>query len=157
VQYSATRGASRKPVAVLVGIIEPQALFAPFLTRLFADAGFSVVASLESMELDELRRKEPTVVFVDIDFVEFEAVTALRQLRGAVPNATICAYTARTDEGWGGVCSRAGANCVLSKSTTPSEIVAGIRHALRVGTFVDPRFDNRDREPSDEDTSNGLG
>ena len=127
--------------SVLVGVIEPQRLFAPFLAQLLSGEGFSVVASLESMSLDEIGRNEPDVVFVDIDFIEVEPITAIRQLHGVVPNATICAYTGRTDPEWAAAIHGAGANCVISKSATPAEIVEAIQRALRAGTFVDRRFD----------------
>jgi DNA-binding NarL/FixJ family response regulator len=138
--HSSLRDVSGK--SVLVGIIEPQRLFAPFLTQLLSEVGFSVVASLESMSLDEIGRNEPDVVFVDIDFVEIDPLTALRQLHGVVPRATICAYTGRGDEGWAAACTAAGANCVISKSATPLEIVSGIQRALEAGTFIDRRFEH---------------
>jgi DNA-binding NarL/FixJ family response regulator len=127
--------------AITVGIIEPQRLFEPFLTQLLSEAGFEVMAPLESMSLDEIGRSDPSVIFIDIDFIGNEPGLALRQLRGAAPDATICAYTGRTELGWAATCTRAGANCVISKSATPAEIVAGMRRALRVGAFIDFRFD----------------
>ena len=130
--------------SIPIGIIEPQRLFAPFLNQVLSEAGFSVVMSLESLSLDELGRNEPTVVFIDIDFIEVDPINALRQIRQIVPNATICAYTGRADEGWAASCIRAGANCVISKSAAPPEIVAGIQRALRVGSYVDRRFDGDD-------------
>jgi len=131
--------------SISVGIIEPQRLFAPFLTRVLTEAGFSVVATLETMVLDEIGRYEPTVVFVDVDFIEVEPVVAIRQLRGVAPNATVCAYTGRSDAGWAAVCSRAGANCIISKLATLAEIVAGIKQALRIGAFIDKHFDITDK------------
>jgi DNA-binding NarL/FixJ family response regulator len=127
--------------AIPVGIIEPQRLFAPFLIQTLSEAGFSVVTSLESLGIDEIGRNEPAVVFVDIDFIDTDPMAALRQLRTVVPDATICAYTGNADEGWAAACTRAGANCVISKSATPAEIASGIQRALRVGAFVDSRFD----------------
>ena len=126
--------------SILVGIIEPQRLFAPFLTQVLSEAGFTVVMSHETLALDELGRNEPGVIFVDIDFIEGDPISALRQIRSVVPGATICAYTGSTTEGWAGTCSRAGANCVISKSATPDEIIAGILRALKVGAYVDERF-----------------
>jgi len=79
-------------------------------------------------------------VFVDIDFVETDPLTAIRQLHGVVPQATICAYTGREDEGWAAACTAAGANCVISKSATPPEIIDGIARALHLGSYVDRRF-----------------
>jgi DNA-binding NarL/FixJ family response regulator len=136
--------------SIPIAIIEPQRLFAPFLTQLLSEAGFSVVVTLDSLALDEIGRHEPRVVFVDIDFIEVEPVAAIRQLRSIVPTATICAYTSKVDASWAVMCSRAGANCVMSKSAAPAEIVAGIQRALRVGVFVDERFD-------DEDVDDGNG
>ncbi len=129
--------------AVPVGIIEPQRLFSPFLTQILSEAGFSVVATLETMSLDEIGRHEPAVVFIDIDFIDVDPIAALRHLRALVPNATLCAYTGSTEAGWAATCSRAGANCVISKSAAPAEIVEGIRRAMRVGAFVDSRFDEQ--------------
>jgi len=129
--------------AIPVGIIEPQRLFSPFLTQILCEAGFSVVASLESMSLEEIGRHAPTVVFVDIDFIGVDPISALRRLRALVPNATLCAYTGNTEPGWAASCSRAGANCVISKSAEPLEIIEGIQRALRVGAFVDSRFDQQ--------------
>jgi DNA-binding NarL/FixJ family response regulator len=126
--------------SIPLGIIEPQRLFAPFLNQLLSEAGFSVVISLETLSLDELGRNEPTVVFIDIDFIEVDPISALRQIRQVVQNATICAYTGRADVGWAAACMRAGANGVISKSAAPSEIVSGIQRALRVGSYVDRRF-----------------
>jgi DNA-binding NarL/FixJ family response regulator len=126
---------------ILVGIIEPQRLFAPFLTQVLSEAGFTVVTSIETLALDELCRTEPSVIFVDIDFIDVEAVDALRQIRSVLPDATICAYTGGAEEGWAATCTRAGANCVISKSAMPDEIVAGIQRALKVGAYVDRRFD----------------
>jgi DNA-binding NarL/FixJ family response regulator len=135
--------------SIPLGIIEPQRLFAPFLTQVLSEAGFSVVLSLETLSLDELGRNEPMVIFIDIDFIEVDPINALRQVRSVVPNATICAYNGRTDEGWAAACSRAGANCVISKSASPPEIVAGIQRALRVGAYVDRRFDGTEDDGAD--------
>ena len=137
--------------AIPIGIIEPQRLFAPFLTQLLSEAGFSVVATLESLSLDEIGRHEPKVVFVDIDFLDVEPIAAIRQLRSVVPDATICVYTGNVDEGWAAACSRAGGNCLISKSAAPAEIVSGIQRALRVGVYVDWRFDN------ENDSADGAG
>jgi DNA-binding NarL/FixJ family response regulator len=134
----------RKTQSIPIAIIEPQRLFAPFLTQLLSDSGFNVVVTLDALSSDEIARYDPRVIFVDVDFIEAEPVAAIRQLRSCLPNATICAYTERTDPAWAATCSRAGANCILSKSATPEELVAGIQRALHVGVFVDPRFDDEE-------------
>jgi DNA-binding NarL/FixJ family response regulator len=142
--------------AIPVGIIEPQRLFAPFLTQILTEAGFSVVISLESLLLDEIGRHEPAVIFADVDFIDADPVVAIRQLRGIAPDATICAYTGRPDEGWASICARAGANCVISKSASPDEIVAGLLRALRIGAFVDHRFDAESHIDEDVDEESPL-
>jgi two-component system, NarL family, nitrate/nitrite response regulator NarL len=140
VRNISVREQSGNAKSILVGIIEPQRLFAPFLTQVLSEAGFTVVLSQDTLALDQLGRNEPAVIFVDIDFIEVDPVSALRQIRSVVPGATICAYTGGTEEGWAATCNRAGANCVISKSATPDEIVAGILRALKVGVYVDERF-----------------
>ncbi len=125
-----------------IGIIEPQRLFAPFLTQLLSDAGFQVVVALETLALDEIARNEPCVVFVDVDFIDVEPILAIRRLRNIVPDATLCVYTGRDQVEWAAACSRAGANGIISKSAAPSEIIAGIQRAVRVGSFIDHRIGN---------------
>jgi DNA-binding NarL/FixJ family response regulator len=127
--------------STFVAIIEPQRIFAPFLMRLLSEAGFSIVATLDSLSLDEIARAEPNVIFIDLDFIDVEPLTALRQLRLVAPNATVCVYTGRLEDSWAAACSRAGANCIVSKLAAPHEIAAGIKCALRVGAFIDHRFD----------------
>ena len=144
--YSPSDSASMKLRTIPIGIIEPQRLFAPFLTQLLSDGGFNVVVTLDTMSAEEMGRYDPRVVFVDVDFIDLEPVAAIRQLRGELPNSTICAYTEKIDPSWAATCSRAGANCVLSKSATPDELVAGIQRALRVGVYVDWRFDAEEIE-----------
>ena len=141
VQHASSGSFPGRMKTISVGIIEPQRLFAPFLTQILSAAGFSIVTSLDSLSLNEIGRYEPAVVFVDVDFVDADPRSAIRQLRSIVPDATICAYTGRADAGWGVACTRAGANCVISKSAPPDEIIAGILHALSAGTFVDRRFE----------------
>lgn len=134
-------GSASRQVKLSVGIIEAQRLFSPFLTQILSEAGFSVVTCLETFALDEIARYEPSIIFVDVDFLQVDTMIAIRQLRTTVPEATICAYTGRGDNGWAAMCTRAGANCVLSKAATPEEIISGLQHALRVGAFIDSRFD----------------
>lgn len=126
--------------AVPVGIIEAQRLFAPFLSQLLSEAGFTVVTSMDSVSIEELGRTEPSVVLIDTDYVEDDALTALRKLRAVLPEAAICAYTGTLETEWALRSLRAGANCILSKMAEPHEIVDGIRAALREGEFIDPRF-----------------
>lgn len=122
------------------GIIEAQRLFAPFLSQLLSEAGFTVVATLETIAVAELGRTEPQLVLIDIDFVEDDAVSSLKLLRAVLPEATICVYTGTIDDGWATTLTRAGANGVITKLATPAEIIEAIRAALAAGNYLDRRI-----------------
>jgi DNA-binding NarL/FixJ family response regulator len=128
--------------ATVVGIVEAQVLFAPFLAQMLSDAGFVVGFSREFVSREDMDRVQPDVLLIDVDFLSEDAIAALRVLREAAPDCTICAYTGTSDEQWVAACVRAGANCVLSKLATPSEITHGILRALRIGSYVDDHFDS---------------
>jgi DNA-binding NarL/FixJ family response regulator len=131
---------SRIPAPITVGIIEPQRLFAPYLSQLLSEAGFSVTSSLAWISLEELGRSEPRVIFIDADFIDIEPVHAIRQLSGFLPRSIICAYTRQNDPAWAARCVQAGAQCIISKSRSAPEIITGLRCAIREGTFVDTSF-----------------
>jgi DNA-binding NarL/FixJ family response regulator len=146
---------SRTPAPITVGIIEPQRLFAPYLSQLLSAAGFSVISSLEWISLEELGRSEPRVIFIDADFIDIEPVHAIRQLAGLLPQSIICAYTRQNDPAWAARCIQAGAQCIISKLRSAPEIITGLRCALRDGTFVDTSFadetfhdDSPERKPA---------
>jgi DNA-binding NarL/FixJ family response regulator len=126
---------------IIVGIVEAQMLFAPFLQKMFVDAGFVIGFSCEFVAREDVERVQPDVLLIDVDYLSVDAVSQLRILRDVAPDCTICAYTGTLDEQWVAACVRAGANCVLSKLATPQEIVHGILRALRLGSFVDDHFD----------------
>jgi DNA-binding NarL/FixJ family response regulator len=128
--------------AIVVGIVEAQMLFAPFLAKMLTDAGFVIGFSREFVAREDVERVRPDVLLIDVDFLSEDAISALRVLRDAAPDCTICAYTGTLDEQWVAACVRAGANCVLSKLATPSEIIHCILRALRLGSYVDDHFDS---------------
>jgi DNA-binding NarL/FixJ family response regulator len=128
--------------ATVVGIVEAQMLFAPFLSQILIDAGFVIGFSREFLERADVEDVQPDVILIDVDFLSADAIGTLRELRELAPDATICSYTGTLDEPWAASCVRAGANCVISKLATPSELVHGILRALRVGSYVDERFDS---------------
>jgi DNA-binding NarL/FixJ family response regulator len=131
--------------AIVVGIVEAQMLFAPFLQQMLTDAGFAVGFSREYVSREEIQDVRPDVLLIDVDFLPADVISELRNARDVAPDCTICAYTGTEDEQWVAACVRAGANCVLSKLATPSELVHGILHARRLGSFVDERFDSSER------------
>ncbi len=115
----------------LLGIIEPQRMFAPFLARTLADAGFTVAAILEGLALDEIARGNLAALFVDVDYLDIEPILAIRRLRRVAPQVTLCVYTGRSDEEWLRACTAAGANCVIGKRAGVEEIAATIERTMR--------------------------
>lgn len=85
-------------------------------------------------------RAEPRLLLVDIDFVEDDAVSAIKLLRAVLPDATICVYTGTVDDAWAATLTRAGANGVITKLASPIEIIEAIRVALSQGNYVDRRI-----------------
>jgi DNA-binding NarL/FixJ family response regulator len=49
-------------------------------------------------------------------------------------------YTRVQEPAWSVSCHKAGANALLSKDATLAELSAGMREALEMGCFTDPRF-----------------
>lgn len=117
-------------------------LFAPYLQQMLIDGGFVIGFSSEFVSREEIARVRPDVLLIDVDFVPVDVISELRVARDVAPDCTICAYTGTADEQWVAACVRAGANCVLSKLATPSEIIHGILRARRLGSFVDDHFDS---------------
>ena len=58
-------------------LIEPQAIFVPFLRRMLANAGFDVVATSPGVDSRDISAHDPAAVFVDIDYLERGGPTAL--------------------------------------------------------------------------------
>jgi DNA-binding NarL/FixJ family response regulator len=119
-------------------VVEPQALFIPYLADVLAGAEMRVVRYAPTFDVDDIRASSPEALFIDTDFLDIDAADAVSAMRAALPRAFICAYT----DGEGARADRlrfAGANCVLSKRSGPSEITDALRTAQSRGTFTDPR------------------
>jgi len=92
------------------------------------------------MTITDIARILPTVIVCDVDALVVDKLEQLRQLRFILPGSTIAVYTGQLEEPWAAACHRAGANCVLSKMSSRTELSAGIVAVLRSGCFTDPRF-----------------
>jgi len=123
--------------AVPTYLIEPQALFVPFVTRLLAEAGLTLVGSGPHLDQQVLAAARPHAVVVDLDYLDKGELTALRQLRGFVPGASILAFSSRADHMFAAACHVAGANAVFSKDISEDRLIAGIRATIADGYFVD--------------------
>jgi len=117
----------------LLGIIEPQRIFAPFLAQALTDAGFTVATMHETLSLEEIARSNLAALFVDVDYLDVEPILAIRQLRSVAPLMTLCVYTRRSDEEWTRACEAAGADCVIGKTAGIDEIAAAIEDSMRAG------------------------
>ena len=121
----------------MVGIAEDKTAM---LRSALKDAGLPRVALITSFNVTELGRLQPEVVVCDLDAAEGDPLENVRQLRFVLPDSTIAIFTDRMYEHWAAVCHLAGANCLLAKNSTETEISDGIRYALRSGCFTDRHF-----------------
>ncbi len=116
--------------------MEPQSLFVPYLSDVLAGADMRVVRVAPTLDVDDIRASHPEALFVDTDFLDVDPADAVSAMREALPRAFICAYT----EGEGARADRlkfAGANCVLSKRSGPSEVADALRRARRVAATAE--------------------
>jgi DNA-binding NarL/FixJ family response regulator len=121
-------------------VVEPQSLFVPFLSDVLAGAEMRVVRVASNLDVDDIRATSPEALFVDTDFLDVDPADAVSAMREALPRAFICAYT----EGEGARADRlrfAGANCVLSKRSGPTEVTDALRRARHSAVAVAERPD----------------
>jgi DNA-binding NarL/FixJ family response regulator len=119
-------------------VVEPQSLFVPYLSDVLAGAEMRVVRVAPNLDVDDIRAVRPEALFVDTDFLDVDPADAVSAMREALPRAFICAYT----EGEGARADRlrfAGANCVLSKRSGPTEVTDALRRARRSALSVADR------------------
>lgn len=103
-------------------------------------AGLPLSPSVASLNVTELGNLAPDVLVADLDGLMIDPLERLRQLRFVLPGCVIIVYTANAARSWGVAYHLAGANGVLSKASTESELTLGVRSALRHGCFTDPRL-----------------
>jgi DNA-binding NarL/FixJ family response regulator len=87
-----------------------------------------------------LRTVSPDVLICDLDALETDPLEMLRQLRFVLPGCIIVIYTRNAKRSWGLSCHTAGANGVLSKDSSETELAAGLKLAMADGCFTDPRL-----------------
>ena len=111
-------------------VIEPQTTFVPFLERALGEAGLAVVAVSAGVDSERIALAKPDAVVVDVDFVEKGGPNALCQVRAAAPHATILAYTASDDAAFSAICTIAGTDALIAKSSGAGEFAATVRRTL---------------------------
>ncbi len=90
------------------------------------------VALLNTLALD--------VLVLDLDALAVDPLEVLRQVRFVVPGCAIVVYTNSIDAVFARECHTAGANCLLSKSSTEKQLASGLYRAMHSGCFTDPHF-----------------
>lgn len=124
-----------------VFVVEPQALFAPELVRLVAEAGGRVVAASAILDLDAIITAAPEVALLDLDFTDYELLDVLDVLRAEAPEIRTVVLSAERHPGWLAECRAAGAAAVLAKAAGTSDLVHDLRVVLDGGAVWDPRVE----------------
>jgi DNA-binding NarL/FixJ family response regulator len=111
-------------------LIEPQAIFVPFLRRMLANAGFDVVATSPGVDSRDISAHDPAAVFVDIDYLERGGPTALCRIREAAKSAAVIALSETTDALFAATCFISGATAICSKAEGEEKLLRTLRAAL---------------------------
>ena len=82
---------------------------------------------------------KPELFVCDVDRSEADPLELLRQVRFVLSVSLILVYTACANGSWKVDYHAAGANGLLSKQSNITELAVGIRSAMRIGSFTDPR------------------
>jgi DNA-binding NarL/FixJ family response regulator len=110
------------------------------LSVVLRDAGAPLPVVAMRLNVSDIGRAAPALLVCDVDGLTVDPLEMLRRLRFVLPDCVIAVYTADMKQTWGLACHLAGANCLLSKDSTRTELSAGLRDALQSGCFTDPRI-----------------
>lgn len=110
------------------------------LSAVLREAGPSPFVTIVPLDVTKLGRRAPELILCDIDAIEVDPLEMLRRLRFVLPDCTIAVYTNVMTRERARNCHLAGANCLLAKASTPSQLSAGLSEALSTGCFTDPNF-----------------
>jgi DNA-binding NarL/FixJ family response regulator len=112
----------------------------PLLRAALKAAAAPDLTIVAHLDVVALRSLAPETLVVDIDALKVDPLEMLRQLRFVLPDCVIVVYTATIESSWGRACHLAGASCVLPKEAHESQLISGLKRAIRTGCFTDPRF-----------------
>ncbi len=93
--------------------------------------------------LTEARRLEPDVILMDLVMPKLDGVSAMRELREALPGCRVIVLTSFLDDDRLLPAIRAGAAGYLLKNAAPSELARAIRAAHAGETILDPTVATR--------------
>lgn len=115
--------ATSRPPAKRAAIIEPQALFVPYLVATLRRTGLDVVRAAPHIRSRNLTRLAPDVLLVGIDDVR-APLTVIRRLRRLLPTARIVLYTHCADRAWAALARAMGADAVVGPTDDEQGLVS---------------------------------
>jgi DNA-binding NarL/FixJ family response regulator len=121
----------------LAGIADSEV---PTFCGILRDAGELGLVTVARLNVSELGRLRPNVLVCDIDSVHVDPLELLRQIRFVLPECIIAVYTGTVTRSRSRACHLAGANCLLSKTSSRAWLMRGLCSAMQSGCFTDPSF-----------------
>src|SRR5690348_3858929 len=118
-------------------LVTQPGFFAAYLVKTLSRAGLQVLRLNERIDHQYVKDRPPEVIVWDPDYESTVTADAIRKLRRASAHSAIFLYTSHIETGWARSCFTAGANAILTKYASDTELIAGIRVALRIGTYAD--------------------
>jgi DNA-binding NarL/FixJ family response regulator len=110
------------------------------LRLVLRDSGTSASADVAALNVSALGKCAPELILCDVDGIDVDPLELLRRLRFVLPDCMIAVYTGVMKPEWARACHLAGANCLLSKNSTATQLTAGLSGAFVSGCFTDPLF-----------------
>ncbi len=110
------------------------------LRLVLRNSGTSPLAGIAALNVSALGKSAPELIVCDVDGIDVDPLELLRRLRFVLPDCMIAVYTGVMTSEWARACHLAGANCLLSKYSTATQLTAGLSGAFASGCFTDPLF-----------------
>ncbi|QFZ17908.1 response regulator [Saccharothrix syringae] len=109
------------------------------------DPGIEVVAEAGDGHeaIDLARRHRPDVVLLDVRMPRLDGLTALPELRRAVPDAAVAVLTTFDEDEFVARALGGGANGFLLKAADPRELIIGVRALADGAAYLSPRIAQR--------------
>jgi DNA-binding NarL/FixJ family response regulator len=128
------RPKTEPPAPVTVVVADDHSIFRQGLATLIADTADIVLvgeAADGRTAIEEVLKKEPDVVLMDLGMPNMNGLEALRQIRKHLPDIGILVLSGYDNEEYVLQVVRAGASGYLVKSTDPAELLHAIRAVAR--------------------------
>jgi DNA-binding NarL/FixJ family response regulator len=103
-------------------------------------AGEPALAIVSRLNVGELAKLSPDILIADVDGLEVDPLEMLRRVRFVLPECIIVVYTGIMERYWARDCHLAGVNGLLCKDSEEADLVSGLRQAIAIGCWTDPRF-----------------